>query len=252
MRSGTVLLVSILAGLLAFGCGEAAPDGDGNSDGASPNATGTERTTNGDGAPLTKLRLEFPEPVYKETPKDVHPKYKALMEKPPKGPPPIPEVPEGVENLALKKPVATSGEPWNAGGPEVAVDGKKNARVDEKLALPTGPQWIRIDLGKPHAIYAIAVWHDFDGQRTVFHDVIVEVSNDPDFEDGVTTLYNNDHDNSAGLGVGTDKYYWETHFGRVIPANGVRALYVRSHQAGTVDNEFSNQLLEIEVWGLPE
>ena len=61
------------------------------------------------------------------------------------------------------------------------------------------------------------------------HDVILQVSDDPEFKSGVTTLFNNDVDNSSGLGVGTDREYFEMQFGRVVPAKGVKARYVRGY-----------------------
>ena len=44
----------------------------------------------------------------------------------------------------------------------------------------------------------------------VYHDVIVQVADDPDFIENVRTIFNNDSDNTSGLGVGTDREYFET------------------------------------------
>jgi hypothetical protein len=81
-------------------------------------------------------------------------------------------------------------------------------------------------------------------------DVIVQISEDPDFIDGVTTVFNNDMDNSAGLGVGADMHYVETYFGEVFDARGLRGRYVRLYSNGNTANE-SNHCIEVEVYGRP-
>ena len=58
-------------------------------------------------------------------------------------------------------------------------------------------------------------------QPRVYFDVIVQISSDPDFIQDVKTIFNNDMDNSAGLGVGTDMHYVDTHFGEIFDAKGV-------------------------------
>jgi hypothetical protein len=84
----------------------------------------------------------------------------------------------------------------------------------------------------------------------VYHDVVVQVSDDPAFKTGVRTLFNNDHDNSSGLGAGSDHAYVETHEGRLIPAEGVRARYVRLYSNGNTTDEL-NDYCEVEVYGQP-
>ena len=56
-------------------------------------------------------------------------------------------------------------------------------------------------------------WHDHRYVQAM-HDVIIQVSDDPEFKQSVTTLFNNDTDNSTGLGPGTDREYFETAEGR--------------------------------------
>jgi hypothetical protein len=85
-------------------------------------------------------------------------------------------------------------------------------------------------------------------QARVYHDVIVQVSNDPEFRTGVRTLYNNDGDNSAHLGKGTDPAYIETNRGRVIDAKGETARYVRLYSSGNTSDEL-NHYCEVEVYG---
>jgi len=93
------------------------------------------------------------------------------------------------------------------------------------------------------------MWHDHRYVQAM-HDVILQVSNDPEFKNGVTTLYNNDVDNSSGLGVGTDREYFELEFGRVVPAKGVKARYVRGYTKGGSLSAL-NCWQEIEVYALP-
>ncbi len=52
-------------------------------------------------------------------------------------------------------------------------------------------QWVQIDLAKSANIYAVLVWH-FHSQARVYRDVMVQVSDDPTFRSGVTTIFNND------------------------------------------------------------
>jgi hypothetical protein len=66
----------------------------------------------------------------------------------------------------------------------------------------------------------------------------------------VTTLFNNDVDNSSGLGVGTDREYFELHYGRVVAAKGVKARYVRGYSKGGSLSAL-NCWQEIEVYALP-
>jgi hypothetical protein len=112
-----------------------------------------------------------------------------------------------------------------------------------------GTQWVQVDLGASHAIHALAVWYDHRYIQ-VINDVVLQVSDDPEFKTGVTTLYNNDTDNSSGLGVGTDREYFERRFGRVVSAKGVQARYVRSYSRGSNQSGL-NCWQEIEVYALP-
>ena len=63
-------------------------------------------------------------------------------------------------------------------------------------------------------------------------------------------MYNNDTDNSSGLGVGTDREYFEMEFGRVVAGKGVKARYVRGYTKGSSQSAL-NCWQEIEVYALP-
>ena len=64
----------------------------------------------------------------------------------------------------------------------------------------------------------------------------------------VQTVFNNDHDNSAGLGIGSDMHYVETSEGKLIDAKGVRGRYVRLYSGGNSNNDL-NHYIEVEVYG---
>jgi hypothetical protein len=109
---------------------------------------------------------------------------------------------------------------------------------------------VQIDLAGRYAIYAVAIWH-YHAKPCAYHDVIVQISDDPDFVTNVKTIYNNDHDNSAGMGVGNDKAYIEANNGRLIDAKSVVGRYVRCYSKGNTSNEM-NHYVEVEVYGTPE
>ena len=81
-----------------------------------------------------------------------------------------------------------------------------------------GLQWVQIDLEAPADLSAIWVWHYT--HKRAYHDVVVQVSNDPTFESGVTVLFNNDYDNSAKQGKGSSKPYVDSRYGKLIDAKG--------------------------------
>ena len=71
-----------------------------------------------------------------------------------------------------------------------------------------------------------------------------------DFTENVHTLFNNDIDNSAGLGAGDDMHYIDFNEGKLIDAGGVTARCVRLYSNGSIANEF-NHYVEVEVWARP-
>ena len=81
-------------------------------------------------------------------------------------------------------------------------------------------------------------------------DVIVQVADDEDFTQNVRTLFNNDNDNTAGLGKGKDMNYVETSEGKLVDAKGVKARFVRLYSAGNNANDL-NHYVEVEVFGRP-
>jgi hypothetical protein len=67
----------------------------------------------------------------------------------------------------------------------------------------------------------------------------------------VKTIFNNDADNSDGLGAGKDPAYIETNQGRLMPVKEpVQGRYVRLYSNGNTSNP-SNHYIEVEVYGKP-
>src|SRR5438034_8419862 len=79
-----------------------------------------------------------------------------------------------------------------------------------------------------HNVYAILIWHEHK-TPVVYRDVIVQVADDPEFKSDVHTLFNNDQDNSSGLGVGTDREYFENHEGKLIDRSEEHTSELQSH-----------------------
>lgn len=192
------------------------------------------------------LKLNLPMPTLKGTPEDL-PKGANIEPPSDKAPPPL-LVPKGVKNLALGKKVTSSVAPFTGELSQI-TDGNKEAFDDQAVEFKKGTQWVQVDLGEPAKIYAIAIWHDHRYIQ-LFKCVVVQVSNDPDFKTGVTTIYNNDTENASGLGMGTDKMYFENRYGRVFDAKGVEGRYVRSYTKGSSQSAI-NVHQEIEVYGIP-
>lgn len=158
-------------------------------------------------------------------------------------------VPAGTELLSAGKPVSSSDEFPIIGELDFVTDGDKTGMDGSFLEIGPGPQWVQIDLGASSPLAAIVVWH-FHSQARVYHDFVVQVSDDKDFKSGVTTLYNTDDDNSAGLGAGKDLNYIESNMGRIVDAKGTKARYVRLYSNGNTSNEL-NHYCEVEVFGTP-
>ena len=190
------------------------------------------------------LKIEVPRPVFIGTPKPI--KGFPHLEKKAENRTEI-MVPAGTTNIAKDKAVTSSDDFPIIGDLEFITDGDKDGEEGYFVELAPKKQWIQIDLAKPSEIFGLCIWH-FHSQARAYHDVIIQVSDDPDFVDGVKTVYNNDHDNSANLGVGKDFAYVETYKGKYIDAKGVKGRYVRLWSAGNSTNAM-NHYIEVEVFG---
>ncbi len=192
------------------------------------------------------LVLQLPAPTLKSTPEDLP--TGPNIEPNPDKPPVALIVTKGSTNVALGKSVTTSVNPFTGEALQL-TDGKKEAFDYDTIEMKKGSQWVQIDLGEVFIIEAIAIWHDHRYIQ-VMHDVILQVSDDPEFKTGATTLYNNDTDDSSGLGIGTDREYFERNFGRVFDGKSTKARYVRSYTKGS-NLSALNSRQEIEVYAVP-
>ncbi len=194
---------------------------------------------------LVALAIELPDPAFRGTPK---PQDEPNVEKPLGKPRPPFLAPEGTVNLAGAQPVACSDPAPAAGEIDQLTDGEKEASDFGYLELRPGSQWVQVDLGQKSTIYAVLLWHNHAEAR-VYRDVIVQVSDDPDFLEA-TTVFNNDYDNSSGMGVGPDMGYVETSEGKLIDCRGVEGRYIRCYSKGSHLDE-KNHYTEVEVFGKP-
>ena len=199
-------------------------------------------------AALAPLQIELPRPQFQSRVSSSQPPRRLRLDPNANKPRKPLLVPKGCVNLARGRPVTTSDPAPLIGEPGMIVDGKKEAKANSFVELAYGVQWVQIDLGKALSIYAVVFWHEHD-VPVAYQDVIVQVSDDKDFIDGVRTLYNNDHDNSAGQGKGKDYEYYETYKGKLITAGGVKARYVRLYSKGNTSNEL-NRYTEVEVYAV--
>ena len=196
-------------------------------------------------ASLVPLKIELPSPAYKGTPKNVP---LGPYTEPPSDKPRAPfMVPPGLTNLARVAKVSSSDKTRTREQLAKVVDGDKDSSDSSILLLRKGTQYIQLDLGAPCELFAVVLWHAHNSAK-VYHDVIVQVSDDADFSQNVKTLFNNDHENAAGLGVGTDREYFESYEGRLIDAKGVKGRYVRCYSRGSTESAL-NEYTEIEVYG---
>jgi hypothetical protein len=194
-----------------------------------------------------KLEVKYPKRAFIGTPKDVPKAVLDRTEKLVTTPPPV-LVPKGTQLLSHGKPVTSSDSAPIIGSLDLITDGDKEATDGSWVELGPAKQWVQIDLGAPAAIHAILAWHSHTEAR-IYYDVVVQVSDDANFINGVTTLFNNDIDNSSGLGLGKDPMYIETNLGKAIDARGIKARYVRLYSGGnTADDQ--NHYTEVEVYGV--
>jgi hypothetical protein len=158
-------------------------------------------------------------------------------------------VPPGTTNLAVNRPVMSSDpSPYDGKPDEITAGAAAHGDKNVILVLHRGPEWVQVDLGDKHALYAVAVWHSIWPHKIV-HGVVVQVADDAKFTQNVRTVFNDDYKNIVGLGAGEDKEYYETFEGKLIALAGLPARYVRLYSAGSTQGG-ENTYLAIEVYGV--
>jgi len=195
---------------------------------------------------LVPVKVELPRPQFVGTRQDSRaPRTKPVQTK--AGPPFL--APAGTKNVALGKPVSSSDPEPVIGELAMITDGDKEAGEGSFVELGPLLQYVTIDLQAEHVIYGIRLWH-YHQQPRVYFDVVIQVGNDPNFTTDVKTIFNNDMDDSAGLGLGKDMHYVDTHFGELFDAKAIRGRYVRLYSRGSTTDDL-NHYIEVEVYGRP-
>ncbi len=202
------------------------------------------------GEKLVPVEIKLPRPLFQGTPKNIKPT--PTLEKYIEKPRPPFMAPEGTVNLALKKKVTSSDTAPIIGELDFVTDGVNDGFDGCFVELGPDLQWVQIDLGQKSDIYAFVLWH-YHAEGRVYHDVVIQVADDPDLIENVKTVFNNDFDNSAGLGVGKNLEFIEDFRGKLIDARNekgapVRGRYVRLYSRGNTSNDL-NHYIEVNVYG---
>jgi len=195
------------------------------------------------------LALELPKPMFVGTPQDM--KVDNLEKPLGRARPPF-LAPAGAVLLSRGKPVSASDEEPIIGEIEMITDGDKEAADGSYVELGPLMQYVTIDLEKQCELYAIVLWH-YHKQPRVYHDVVIQLSNDKDFITDVKTVFNNDTDNSSGQGIGKDMHYVETNEGKLIDLvsqGSPKARYIRLYSNTNTSNDL-NHYIEVEAFGKP-
>ncbi|MBT3198908.1 MAG: hypothetical protein HN350_03235 [Phycisphaerales bacterium] len=163
---------------------------------------------------------------------------------------PVIMVPKGAVNLALGKPVTSNEILPVIGELKMVTDGEKSGEDGYNVDLGFGRKWVQIDLDLRANLYGVSLWHYHKGSRA-YRDVIIEVADDEDFTENVQIVFNSDHDNSYGKGIGDNMGYVETNEGKFIYCpKGTTGRYVRLHSQGNTSND-QNHYVEVEIYGTP-
>ncbi|HJP35455.1 MAG TPA: hypothetical protein QF901_05645 [Gammaproteobacteria bacterium] len=195
---------------------------------------------------MAPLPIVLPEAMFSGTPKDI--RTSNLERQTGRKRPPF-LAPVGAVNVALEKEVTGSDEEPIIGEIEQVTDGDKSGADGSFVEFGPGSQYVQIDLEEVCEIYAVVFWH-FHAQARVYFDVIIRTADDPDFITNVQTIFNSDHDNSSGLGIGKDKEFIETDDGKLVDAKGVKTQYVRLYSNGSTASDM-NHYNEVEIYGKP-
>jgi len=232
-----LMVLGVSVALVVSSCADkGTTEGEGEAENASPSA---------ETAGMVPLPIVLPKAQFVGTPVNIA--GVTNLEKPKARGPFL--APEGVTNVALHKTVTASIEEPIMGDFEMIVDSDKEAMDGSLVELDPFLQSITIDLEAEYEIYAVLFWH-YHKQSRVYYDVIVQIADDADFVENVRTLFNNDDDNSAGMGAGKDQNYVEINAGKLVDAGGQTARYVRLYSQGN-NSDDQNHYLEVEVYGKP-
>jgi F5/8 type C domain-containing protein len=190
-----------------------------------------------------ELKLKLPKPMFIGTPTNLKSANLEVVTGKSRG---AVYVPKGTVLLSGKKKVTSSDANPVIGELDMITDGDKAGGDGYFVELGPSRQWVQIDLGASYPLHAILVWH-YHSQARIYKDVVVQISDDPAFKTS-TTVFNNDHDNTAKLGPGKDKEYIEVAEGKLFDPKGAKGRYVRLYSSGNTTNDL-NHYVEVEVFG---
>jgi hypothetical protein len=147
-------------------------------------------------------------------------------------------------NLLSGKIATTNSSNNNPNVLGLITDGDKT--LTNIADLNTGAVYIQYDLGASYNVDDVKLWHYYGDPRS-YHDVLVELSNSSTFATGNTIVFNDDTNNSLGLGTGTDTEYAESSAGSNISFSAVNARYIRIYSNGSSSNT-ANHYVEAEAY----
>lgn len=154
-------------------------------------------------------------------------------------------IPARVALISRGAPV-TSSDPAPLGELSLVTDGDKEGDDGYFVDIAPGRQWVQIDLGSPRELWLIWMWM-YHKAGVWYKDVIIQMANEENFRDA-RIVFNNDHDNTSGMGRGDDESWIETNNGHPVRLNGITARYVRLYSNGRHCDD-TNHWIEVEIYG---
>ena len=233
----------VASGTVLTSCGDQATDASKGAGAATPPAASASAVPAGD---METITPKFPKPAFQGTP--IPPGNVPNLDTS-KDPKTSFQAPKGTTNVAINKKVTSSDPAPVIPSPDalkLITDGDADSADGCFVELMQGPQWVQIDLEASHTIHQILAWH-YHKQGIIVKGVVVQISDDPEFKTGVTTVYNADIDNGCGQGAGQDKVWVQTNHGRLIDGKGTKGRYVRLWSNGNDQDDF-NRYIEVEVY----
>src|SRR5881397_156949 len=109
-----------------------------------------------DSGDLVPLVVKLPPPAFKGTPKDLQ--LSSFVEPMSDKPRPPMMVPPGLKNLAKDAKLTSSDKNATSSVLEKITDGDKEASDQSIIFLRKGTQWVQLDLGAPHELFALVLW----------------------------------------------------------------------------------------------
>jgi hypothetical protein len=106
-----------------------------------------------------------------------------------------------------------------------------------------GLQALELELDQVYIISRLVVWHDYADGR-IYNSVVFQCSPTKGMW---LNLFNNDVDNLAGQGRGSDKSYVETDKGKVVQVPGIQCRYFRFWSYGS-NKDSGNRYIELKVF----